>query len=275
MKIGNSHSTCWDTLYHTRTACVWGRHLLKNDMCQKIKAKIENGIGYGETTWNLNPVVRLWKLHSSARNGLKGWVVKPEILERLRIQGTWFIEWFNDTSIFLFPEMFIQCIRYFTLEFLVSWRVFTASSTNTGLEFCVFEDLRRRLSSHGLSHPCRNLARCTSLSLFTTWFLEKILKAFLTKHFCKESHHTHPYSHLGISVGLEATCFPHGGPMHHFEGYMPLSASSALAGLLGGGLAQAVASPADRLKVHFFWAQGGPLPVTTPVTYLWGHLEEL
>eukprot|EP00434_Breviolum_minutum_P039877 symbB.v1.2.035419.t1/scaffold4734.1/size35659/3 len=31
--------------------------------------------------------------------------------------------------------------------------------------------------------------------------------------------------------------------------YMPLSASSALAGLLGGGLAQAVASPADRLKV--------------------------
>ena len=39
--------------------------------------------------------------------------------------------------------------------------------------------------------------------------------------------------------------------MHHFEGYMPLSASSALAGLLGGGLAQAVASPADRLKVRF------------------------
>ena len=46
--------------------------------------------------------------------------------------------------------------------------------------------------------------------------------------------------------------------MRDFEGYMPLSASSALAGLLGGGLAQAVASPADRLKVYFFGHTVGP-----------------
>lgn len=131
-----------------------------------------------------------------------------------------------------------------------------------GWKFVFFQDLRRRLSSHGLSHRC---GHCSQLA-----FWRRVLTAFLTKHFCKESHHTHPYSHLGISVGLEATCFPHGGPMHHFEGYMPLSASSALAGLLGGGLAQAVASPADRLKVHFFGHKVGPYQYRVI-----GHLEEL
>ena len=38
----------------------------------------------------------------------------------------------------------------------------------------------------------------------------------------------------------------------HSQGYVPSSASSALAGLLGGGLAQAVASPADRVKAKKF-----------------------
>ena len=75
--------------------------------------------------------------------------------------------------------------------------------------------------------------------------------------------HASLYSHLGITVSKTNLLSTRG--VHHFEGYMPLSASSALAGLLGGGLAQAVASPADRLKVQL--SNGGWVPeIRDPLT---------